>query len=95
MNKKMLILGAAAAGIMAASQASAAPGEKAADMGECHGINSCKGKGQCGSSQATVGGDSKHECGGRNECKGKGWVRMSKKVCDTKKGKWQKFVMEM
>ena len=92
MTKKMFILSAAAAGILAASTAGAAPGEKASDMGECHGINSCKGKGQCGGGTA---GEAKHECGGSNECKGKGWLRMSKKVCDTKKGKWEKFKMEM
>ncbi len=94
MNKKMLILGAAAAGILAASNATAAPGDKPADMGECHGVNSCKGKGQCGGGAGTAG-EAAHACSGSNECKGKGWLRMSKKTCVAKKGKWEKFKMEM
>jgi hypothetical protein len=87
----MLILGAATAGIMAAATtASAAPaGDVKVAMGECHGINSCKGKGQCG------GPGTGHECGGKNACKGQGWVRLSKADCATKKGTWEKFKMEM
>lgn len=99
MNKRMLILSAATAGIMAAATAIAAeentpkkntpPADKAAVMGECHGINSCKGKGQCG------GGTTGHQCGGQNACKGQGWIKMTKKNCDAKKGKWETFKMEM
>lgn len=99
MSKRMMILGAAAAGILSASMGSAAetpegnkgkaPEDKTAAMGECHGINSCKGKGQCGS------GTTSHQCGGRNSCKGKGWIKMSKKDCDSKKGKWETLKMDM
>lgn len=89
MNKKMMILGAAAAGILGASTASAgnptgkgAPADtKAAVMGECTGVNSCKGKGECGGSG--------HECAGKNACKGQGWMKMSEKDCVAKKGKWK------
>jgi uncharacterized membrane protein len=96
MNKRMMILGAAVAGIVAASTANAAgdaakkaapAGDKVA-LGECHGINSCKGKSECG-------GGTGHECGGQNTCKGQGWVKMSKKDCDAKKGKWETLKMDM
>ncbi len=33
---------------------------------ECHGGNSCKGKGECGGEGRS--------CAGSNSCKGKGWI---------------------
>lgn len=45
----------------------------------CSGINSCKGKGACGTA--------KHDCAGKNACKGQGWIKTSKAECDTKGGK--------
>jgi hypothetical protein len=46
--------------------------------GECHGVNSCKGKGECGGKG--------HSCAGKNSCKGKGWIKATKAGCDEKKG---------
>ena len=83
MNKKFLvgaaILGLVATGSVNAKDAKA--GDKKAAMGECSGINTCKGTGDCG-------GDG-HECKGKNSCKGKGWVKKDKKACESKKGTWK------
>ncbi|WP_413289948.1 hypothetical protein [Bdellovibrio sp. HCB337] len=91
MNKRMMILGAAAAGILSATTsasfgADAKKGanpaaDKGAAMGECTGVNSCKGKGECGGAT--------HSCSGQNACKGKGWVKMTEKDCLAKKGTWK------
>ncbi len=59
---------------------------KSADMGECHGINSCKGTGACGGKG--------HSCAGKNSCKGKGWLKLSKADCTAKKGKFKAEKME-
>ncbi|HWU43829.1 MAG TPA: hypothetical protein VN132_10335 [Bdellovibrio sp.] len=58
---------------------SAKPSASAAD-GECHGVNSCKGKGDCGGKG--------HSCAGKNSCKGKGWLKMNKEKCEAAKGKF-------
>jgi hypothetical protein len=50
--------------------------------GECHGINACKGTGDCGGKG--------HECAGKNECKGKGWVKKTEKECKEVKGTFKK-----
>ncbi len=55
-------------------------------MGECHNMNGCKGKGECG-------GAAGNSCKGSNGCKGKGWVSMKKKACEGKKGEWQEKKM--
>lgn len=52
-------------------------------MGECHGVNSCKGTGMCGGQN--------HSCGGANSCKGQGWLSMTQKDCLDKKGQWKKM----
>lgn len=74
------------AGFIVASQALGAETptttDKTTTMGECHGVNTCKGKGECAGSG--------HSCAGMNTCKGKGWITMSEKDCKNKKGKWQK-----
>jgi hypothetical protein len=54
----------------------------AAEKGECHGINACKGKGECGGPG--------YSCAGNNACKGKGWVSMLEADCIAKKGKFKK-----
>jgi uncharacterized membrane protein len=46
---------------------------------QCHGLNSCKGKGECKSA--------KNDCKGQNACKGQGFVTMSEKECKDKGGK--------
>jgi hypothetical protein len=49
--------------------------------GECHGANSCKGKGECGGKGTS--------CAGTNACKGKGWITTTKAECEKKHGKWK------
>ncbi|HYC00798.1 MAG TPA: hypothetical protein VEC57_16820 [Candidatus Limnocylindrales bacterium] len=56
-------------------------GDASGKKGECHGVNSCKGTGECG-------GDG-HGCHGKNECKGKGWISMTKADCEAKGGKFK------
>lgn len=79
MNKSVLVA-AAVAGLMMAGCSSAQKTSTASDaaMGECHGINSCKGQGECGGAG--------HSCAGKNTCKGQGWLKLSKADCDAKKG---------
>jgi hypothetical protein len=88
--KKSSLLSAATFGVLLAAQSISAETTKQTEptakqpeavMGECHGINACKGKSLCGSE----GGN---ECAGKNTCKGKGWLSMTKKDCLSKKGKW-------
>ena len=78
-NKKMVI-GAALAGLLFSGSAVYADSTGDKTTGECHGVNSCKGKGECGGEG--------HECAGKNSCKGHGWVKMSKADCAKKKGKY-------
>ncbi|MBP6219186.1 MAG: hypothetical protein KA436_11420 [Oligoflexales bacterium] len=77
---KKILLSAALSGLFAASCATPGPSSDSSPMGECHSINGCKGKGECGGKG--------HACAGKNECKGVGWVKMSKADCDAKKGKF-------
>lgn len=75
MNKS-LFLAAAIAGLVATSATHAdAKAEKKGTVatGECHGANSCKGKGECGGEG--------HACAGKNDCKGKGWVKATEAKC--------------
>ena len=83
-TKKSLLVGAALTSLLAAgalgSPAIAHAGDNAA--GQCHGVNACKGKGDC----QGMG----HECEGKNACKGKGWVKLSKEDCEKNpKGHWE------
>ena len=83
MNSKLLF--AALTGLVMASPAGASEPVKTTEptiMGECHGINACKGQGQCGTQ--------KHSCAGQNSCKGQGWISMTEKNCKSKKGQWKK-----
>jgi len=82
MSTRNIFLNAALIGLLAGSVAAHAEGTtnksvKAA-AGECHGINSCKGEGECAGKT--------NSCKGHNSCKGQGWVKMSKKECKEKKG---------
>jgi hypothetical protein len=87
--KKSSLLSAATFGLLLASQSLSAEETKKTDttmkpeaaMGECHGINSCKGQSLCGSKDG-------NECAGKNTCKGKGWISKTEKECKAKKGKW-------
>jgi hypothetical protein len=80
---KSIILAAALIGIVGVAQAKdkTAPAKKAA-TGECHGVNACKGKGDCGGKEG-------NSCKGTNSCKGKGWTTTTEKACKAKKGQWQ------
>ena len=53
----------------------------AKEFGQCHGINSCKGQGICGTAT--------HGCAGLNSCKGKGWVKKNKDECEKKGGQFK------
>ncbi len=85
MNKKKLLATAALSGLMfaatgtthaVAEEAAAPAGEAAA--GECHGVNACKGTGDCGGKG--------YSCAGNNACKGQGWTKMGKDECEEKGG---------
>jgi len=78
MNIKKLVIGAALTGltIVGTSGCSSTPEKKM--IGECHGVNACKGKGDCGGKS--------HACAGKNSCKGKGWTKMAKSDCLDKSG---------
>lgn len=86
-TQKNILLGAALAGLMLASPHADAKKSKATHkkvevaMGECHGVNSCKGHGECG------GAD--HACAGKNSCKGKGWIKASKADCEKQGGEFK------
>lgn len=89
MKKKSLVKAslatAAIAGVFLASTLSVpAFAESAPEpaKGECHGVNACKGQGECGGQG--------HSCSGKNECKGKGWVSMTEKECKDKGGTFTK-----
>lgn len=62
--------------------APATPAAATAEKGECHGINACKGKGECGGPG--------YGCAGNNSCKGKGWISLSEADCKAKKGKFKR-----
>lgn len=71
------LIAAMAAGLFTAGVA--APSQAAdSDKVHCHGVNSCKGQGACGSAD--------HACAGKNACKGKGFVEVTAKECKEKGG---------
>jgi hypothetical protein len=79
MNSKQVLSAAALAGLLlAVGCSSEKTQETPSSMGECHGINSCKGTGACGGKG--------HSCAGQNKCKGKGWLKMTEKDCLEKGG---------
>ena len=74
MNKKVKLLNAAVAGLMAASGASAIlSSAQAAEPAKCYGVNTCKAQGECGGKG--------HACAGHNSCKGAGWVKKDPEEC--------------
>jgi hypothetical protein len=92
MDKKTTLAAAALAGLAlaasgCASMKSGKTSAPAADAtasakGECHGVNSCKGKGECGGPG--------HSCAGQNECKGQGWITLSQADCASQHGTFKK-----
>lgn len=79
-------MGAALAGLALASGVSAIEA-KPAKEGECHGINGCKGQGECSGKG--------NGCAGKNGCKGQGWKKMTKADCKKAKGKFKPMTMAM
>lgn len=74
------ILLASAAALLLTSQAfSADSNTQQAKPVKCFGVNSCRGKGQCGEKN-------RNACAGQNSCKGKGWIFMSADECKSKGG---------
>ena len=65
-SKKMTLLAASAAGLLAMGMALGHAGVVYAEGVQCAGVNACKGTGECGGKG--------HECAGKNACKGEGWV---------------------
>ena len=80
----VLLAGAAIAGLLmaAGSATHARADDHAGTKGECWGVNSCKGTGDC----AGKG----HSCAGQNACKGKGYKKMTKAECDQAGGDFHK-----
>lgn len=85
-NKKAIITAAISGILLAASYGIPAnSAERTGAVGECHGVNGCKGKGDCGGVNAN---GQKHSCAGQNDCKGRGWIGLTKEACDMKGGKF-------
>ena len=94
MDNKMTLAAAALAALTMA--AGCAPGSKTAKTadgaalstppagkaGECYGVNTCKGTGECGGPG--------HSCAGQNACKGQGWITLTQKVCEDRHGTFKK-----
>lgn len=91
LNKKSFLVLAAMSGLLVAAQGCAHKkdgagrgrgGDQGEEFkGECHGVNSCKGKGDCGGKG--------YACAGKNACKGKGWKKLAKKECMSSGGKYK------
>lgn len=80
-TKKTTGFAVAAAALLIAGCASDEKMDKSmSDMGQCHGVNSCKGKSACATEESA--------CQGQNGCKGKGWISNSKADCDANNGKF-------
>lgn len=73
---KKVLLTAALAGLTFAT--TGCPSQNAEAAGQCHGVNECKGNGDCGGKD--------HACAGHNECKGQGWKKMSQEKCQAEGG---------
>ena len=87
MKKTGILMGAALAGLALAGSVNAKKAEEKPKDGECHGINGCKGQGDCGNKD--------HGCGGQNACKGQGWKKMTEAQCKAKKGTFKPLSMDM
>lgn len=82
-SKKGFAIATAVAGLLAATaladdKAPKKEAKEASPKVSCTGVNSCKGKGECGGQG--------HACAGSNECKGKGWISLTEKECKAKGG---------
>jgi hypothetical protein len=77
MTVKGALIATAVAGMFAAALPAVANAKTEGKV-KCSGINSCKGKGACGTAT--------NSCSGQNSCKGKGWIEVGEKECKDKKG---------
>lgn len=59
------------------------PSPSHSDMGQCSGVNSCKGNGSCATAN--------NNCAGQNSCKGQGWLPLTKTDCSARSGSFSKF----
>jgi len=80
MDRKTSLTAAALAAAAMAGCAHGGAGPSAAAIAkvECHGINGCKGQGECGGPG--------HSCAGQNTCKGQGWISLAKADCQARGG---------
>lgn len=79
MDRKTTLTAAALAALtLTAGCAGKANTNGVAAKGECHGVNACKGQGECGGTG--------HACAGKNACKGKGWIGLVKTDCEGRGG---------
>jgi uncharacterized membrane protein len=73
-SKKKMLVTASVAGLLAVSGAVLPHTAAFAADVHCHGVNACKGVGDCGGKG--------HGCAGKNSCKGEGWVGFpSEELC--------------
>ncbi len=83
-NTKITLATAAALLVGCSSNADTVSADQSAlDMGQCLGVNSCKGSGSCASPA--------NNCASQNSCKGKGWLALNKQECSDRKGKFRGF----
>lgn len=89
-KRNVLLTAAAISGLMLGATSCSTPNANAETV-MCHGVNSCKGEGQCAGKVDACSGkngcEAKMTCHGHNSCKGKGLIKMSKKECEAKGGK--------
>ncbi|MBI3288240.1 MAG: hypothetical protein HYZ74_01840 [Elusimicrobia bacterium] len=79
MDKKTTLAAAALAALSLATGCAGKSGTtEAVVKGECHGVNACKGQGECGGTG--------HACAGKNACKGQGWIGLVKTDCEGRGG---------
>lgn len=77
-KQKWLVTAGAAALISGAIVSTATAQD---NMGQCHGINSCKGQSACQTAESS--------CAGQNNCKGKGWVKTEQADCEKQGGEFK------
>jgi len=68
MSGRGILIASSALALLASGVLTGACSEAQGSEVQCHGINSCKGQGECSAL------DGSHDCGGMNSCKGKGWL---------------------
>lgn len=80
MDSKKILIGAALAGVLVGGVGCSST--TSSTIGQCHGVNACKGQGACGGTG--------HSCAGMNSCKGQGWIKATKAKCEKIGGKFKR-----